>query len=229
MTTIDRELSRGWADTGTRLLLTELDRLDDADLDAASGLAGWSRRQLLAHVASNAEAIERLLTWARTGVETPMYSSLEQRATDIEQGALRPDLREWVRSSATRLATSMDQLPETAWQADVVTAQGRTVKTTETPWMRARETCIHAVDLDSGVTFSDLPEEFLIALLNDVVQWRSSRPGPAIALTTPHSRYDITGHGDPIPVNLPLAAAAAWTVGRTSQLPRDLPTLPRWL
>jgi maleylpyruvate isomerase len=216
-----------WADEGTRLLLGGLDRLSDAELDAPCALAGWSRRQLLAHVASNAEAIGRLLTWARTGVETKMYASAEQRAADIETGAVRPDLRSWVVTSAQDLARAMTELPAHAWAAEVVTAQGRTVPASETPWMRARETCVHAVDLDAGVTFDDLPAGFLIALLDDVAAWRSGRPGPAIDLVTPQTRHEIAGAGVPQRVELPLATAAAWLVGRHAE--PALPALPRWL
>jgi maleylpyruvate isomerase len=226
--------ARTWADAGTRLLLDGLERLTDTDLDHSCALPGWTRRYVLAHVASNAEAIGRLLTWARTGVETPMYASPAQRDADIETGAARPDLRRWVRDSAAELARAMDALPADAWAVEVVTAQGRIVPASETVWMRARETCIHAVDLRAGATFAELPAEFLTALLDDVAAWRSARPGPAILLTTAHTRHEI-GDGstqddpdpDPDPVDLPLATAVAWLVGRHAD--RELPTLPRWL
>jgi maleylpyruvate isomerase len=214
--------TRTWAEVGTRLLLEGLDLLDDAALDEPCALPGWSRRHLLAHVASNAEAIGRLLTWARTGVETPMYASPEQRAADIETGATRPDLRAWVAESAGDLARAMAGTPAAAWDAWVVTAQGRTVRARETPWLRARETCVHAVDLDAGVTFDDLPPDFLAALINDVATWRSTRPGLAVVLVTPRTHHEITGEGRPRRVELPLATAAAWLTGR-------LPDLPRWL
>lgn len=217
-------MTRAWAEEGTRLLLTGLDRLDDASLAEPCALPGWSRRHLLAHVASNAEAIGRLLTWARTGVDTPMYASPEQRATDIETGATRPDLRAWVAESAGDLARTMSELPDSAWSAPVVTAQGRTVPASETPWMRARETCVHAVDLNAGVTFDDLPAGFLAALLDDVAAWRSARPGPALDLVTPGTRHEIPGEGTPRRVELSLAEAAAWLTGR-----RPDPALPRWL
>jgi maleylpyruvate isomerase len=219
--------ARAWADAGTRLLLRDLERLTDADLDQPCALPGWSRRQLLAHVASNAEAIGRLLTWARTGVETPMYASPAERNAAIESGATRSDLRRWVAFSAAELAEKASAMPATAWAAEVVTAQGRVVPASETWWMRARETCIHAIDLGVGTTFSDLPDEFLAALLDDIAGWRSSRPGPAVLLTTPHTRHVITGDGTPVPVDLPLATAAAWLAGRHHEV--GLPTLPSWL
>ena len=38
----------------------------------------------------------------------------------------------------------------------------------ETPWMRSREVMVHAVDLATGLTFADLPEDFLAALRADI-------------------------------------------------------------
>lgn len=214
-----------WAGDGMTLLLAGLDRLTDADLDEPSALAGWTRRHLLAHVASNAEALGRLVSWARTGVENRMYASAEQRAADIEAGATRPDLRAWVRESAATLADELAALR--AWDAEVVTAQGRTVPATEIPWMRARETCVHAVDLRAGTTFEDLPPAFLAALLDDVARWRAARPGPALVLVTPDTRHELAGEGTPVEVNLPLPVAAAWFTGRHTD--PDLPALPGWL
>ena len=61
-------------------------------------------------------------------------------------------------------------------------AQGRTVPATEIPWMRAKEVCIHAVDLGAGVTFGDLPPDFVAALLADVVRKRAGAgEGPELA------------------------------------------------
>jgi maleylpyruvate isomerase len=219
--------ARGWADTGTQLVLAGLGGLTDDELDAPCALPGWTRRHLLAHLASNAEAIGRLLTWARTGVKTPMYASPDQRADEIAVNAGRPDLPQWVRDSASRLSRAMNDLPDHAWHVEVVTAQGRTVPAGETAWMRARETCVHAVDLGTGTTFADLPDGFLAALIKDVTAWRSARPGPSIALTTPAGHHEITGDGPATRVELPIATAAAWLVGRHPT--PDLPNLPNWL
>ena len=216
-----------WVDFGTELISANLDRLADTDLDAPCALPGWSRRHLLAHVASNAEAIGRLLTWATTGVPTPMYDSPQQRMADIVSGAGRADIREWTLASAADLAAAMYALTADAWSAEVVTAQGRVVPASETPWMRARETCIHAVDLGAGNTFGDLPDGFLEAIIDDVAAWRSARNGPAIVLTTPFTQHDIAGHGSAAHVDLSLETAAAWLVGR--HYDSELPTLPAWL
>jgi maleylpyruvate isomerase len=221
-----------WVVEGTELLLGGLDRLDDGDLDAPTALPGWTRRHLLAHVASNAEAIGRLVTWAGTGRETPMYASPEQRAADIEAGARRsaPELRAAVRRTADELAEAFAALPEEAWRAEVVTAQGRTVPASELPWMRAREVCVHAVDLGAAIGFADLPVAFCTALVDDIVGRRSTRgDGPAltIAAVGADTTWTIEGVGEPHRVVLPVPELAAWLAGRPART--GLPDLPPWL
>jgi maleylpyruvate isomerase len=223
----DSTTAGAWLEEGTRLIRTHLDALSDDALDDPSALPGWRRRHLLAHLSSNAEALNRLLTWARTGVETPMYASPTARTSEIESGAHRVDLRNWFCDSADDLARSMNSLPAQSWSAEVVTVQGRTVPASETRWMRARETCIHAVDFAVGVTFEDLPEAFLEALLDDVAGWRSAREGPSVVLVTPRTQHEIAGDGPPAHVELPLSDAADWLVGRHDNA--GLPTLSPWL
>src|SRR5919197_4025618 len=92
--------SLAWADEGQQRIDDSVAGLTDGDARAASRLAGWSRGHVLTHLARNADALVNLLTWARTGVERPMYVSSDQRDADIEAGAgrtadeLRADLRE---------------------------------------------------------------------------------------------------------------------------------------
>lgn len=193
--------AREWADEGTALFLAALDRLSDAELVAPTALPGWTRAHVVAHVHFNALALGRLASWAATGTENRMYASMEQRNAEIEQGATLPpdELRALVRSSAAELATALDALTPSAWANEVVTAQGRTVPATEIPWMRAREVCVHAVDLDAGVGFAALPSGFVAALATEVVAKRAA--------------------GDEGP------ALGAWLTGRTA----EAPALGRWL
>jgi maleylpyruvate isomerase len=74
-----RMTTRAWLDAATTLLFEAVDGLDDARFASASTLPNWTNAHIVAHLHFNAEAIGRLVSWARTGVETPMYSSAEQR------------------------------------------------------------------------------------------------------------------------------------------------------
>jgi maleylpyruvate isomerase len=232
-----------WMRDGTARLAAAVAALADADLDAATPLPGWNRRYLLSHVAANADALRNLVYWARTGIERRMYASPQARGADIAAGAARPaaELRAWIGESADALAADLDALPEQAWDAEVITAQGLTRHAREIPWMRAREVYVHAVDLDAGTGFGDLPEDFLAALLDDVAARRSKAvPGPALTLTAagtgtgPRRVWQVTGTGKPVAVTGPLAGLAAWLSGRpvgdlTTADGTGVPDLPAWL
>ncbi len=167
-------MSLTWMRAGAGLFFKTLDSLSDAELAEPTQLPGWSRRALLAHVHYNAEALRRLTTWARTGTPTPMYADLDQRATEIATGAKLPaaQLRSLVVSSQQALEAELGQLDDEQWQREVVTIQGRTIPATQIPWLRAREVCVHAVDL--GASFDDLPEDFNAALVADAAAKRAA-------------------------------------------------------
>ncbi|WP_039829121.1 maleylpyruvate isomerase family mycothiol-dependent enzyme [Nocardia testacea] len=159
-----------WAEHGTGLFVTQAALLDDRSMAAPSLLPGWTRKHLVAHVAANADALGNLAHWARTGERRPMYSSPDQRNADIESGAAlsADELTIWLNEAVRKLSVAMEALSEDDWHHEVVTAQGRTVPATEIPWLRAREVCVHAVDLGTGTTFADLPDTFLSALVTDI-------------------------------------------------------------
>ena len=155
---------------GTILFLGALATLGDNDWAHPSGLPGWTRRHLVAHVAANADAIGNLVRWAASGVESPMYTSATARAEGIARGdELSPsELQSWATRSACELEAQMAGLDPKRWTSLVVTAQGRTVPASQTPWMRSREVAVHSVDLATGVSFADLPDDFLSALHADI-------------------------------------------------------------
>ena len=221
-----------WWEDGERHLGTALGRLVDEDFAGPSLLPGWTRTHVLAHVARNAEALVNLLTWARTGVETPMYASPEDRAAGIAETAkLSPDqLRGEVLRTTERLAEAMHGLPEPAWTHEVRTAQGRMVPATEVPWMRCREVWVHSVDLDAGVSFADVPDDVQAALVDDVFRmWDRRDEVPDVVLFAGDREWG-TGR---LAVAGSLPDVTAWVTGRGGGegLSADgpLPTLPAWL
>ena len=105
----------------TDRLLATADALTDSEAAAPSRLPGWTRGHILTHLARNADGFRNLLTWARTGTETPMYPSEEARDRSIEAGAGRSaaELAADVRASAAALAGAAEGLPAEAWDATV--------------------------------------------------------------------------------------------------------------
>lgn len=205
---------------GTAFFRRALDRLRDDELDAPSLLPGWSRRHLLAHVGYNARAVARLVTWAATGVETPMYASPDARGAEIEHGAtLNPEaLRNLVEHSALDLDVRWRDLPADRWAARVTTAQGRDVPASETVWMRTREVWLHAIDLDDGARFDQVPTAVLHRLVGDIHGAWSKRPDT----TAPGMTVTDVPAGAGWPASEPggpelsgrLSALAAWASGR---------------
>ena len=228
------EQTLAWTADGTRRLLADLAALPDGALAAPTALPGWTRRYLLSHVAANADALRNLVHWARTGEERRMYASTEQRDADIAEGARLPaaKLRAWVESSAQALAADLDAMPAPAWDAKVITAQGLTRSASEVPWMRDREVYVHAIDLGAGTRWTDLPAEFLTALLDDVTARRSSKgggPALAVAATDTGHTWEVIGTGAAIPVSASLCDLAAYLTGRPAAELKAAPALPAWL
>ncbi|MGX1777359.1 maleylpyruvate isomerase family mycothiol-dependent enzyme [Nocardia brasiliensis] len=221
---------------GTAYLARHLAELRDDRFNEATLLPGWSRRHLIAHTGYNAAALCRLLDWASTGVETPMYTCAEQRGAEIEQGAtLRPDaLRNLLQHTASRLDQKWQNLPAPAWTATVRTAQGRSVPAAETVWMRTREVWIHAVDLDNGARFDDFPAPVLESLLGDVVaSWRRRKVGGGIVLIA-DGREIVVEPSSTVAsrVSGSLPALVRWATGRGAiglHTSGPLPNAPRWL
>lgn len=227
-----------WAEDGQLALQRAVDALTADAVPEPSALPGWTRGHLLTHLARNADALVNLLTWARTGIRTPMYASPDQRATDIEAGAGRPlaEQRADVRESAARFAKAAEALSDEAWSATVVSGQGREIPASEVPWLRAREVWIHLVDLRVGAGMDVLPPDLAWALVRDVAGWMSARLGAdtgaeltaeghgTVVLGTPCTGVTVTG---------PPYALAAWLTGRGGSdellVTGELPGLPRWL
>jgi len=210
---------------GTAFFRRALDRLTDVQLDEPSLLPGWTRRHVVAHVGYNARAIARLVDWAATGVENPMYPSPQSRAEEIELGAtLSPEaLRNLSEHAAIELDVRWRDLPADRWEARVVTAQGREVPASETLWMRTREVWLHAVDLAGGARIDDVPRQVLVRLVGDVLAaWCRRGEDPVLLCVTdapggeapPTGLDGDRGGVDAVVVSGSLAALAAWATGR---------------
>ena len=178
-----------------------------------------------------------------------MYASPEARNEEISFGAtLSPvALRNLFDHSAVHLSVEWRDLPAEAWTRQVRTAQGRTVPASETIWMRTREVWVHAVDLDNGAVFSDIPPDVLRRLIADITAAWASRGtadglvvlpdlGQGAPALRPGNDNDNTDGSTT--VSGPLPALARWATGRGTMgitavkngtvLP-EVPAAPRWI
>ncbi|HWC78981.1 MAG TPA: maleylpyruvate isomerase N-terminal domain-containing protein [Pseudonocardiaceae bacterium] len=216
--------------------------MNDAIVHAPSRLPGWSRAHVLSHLARNADGLVNLLTWARTGVEHPMYASTADRDADIAEGAPRlfqVHFEDLVASN-DRFFRSAEGLPVSAWQARVGWRVGL-IEAAMVPWMRLTEVLVHLVDLGVGVRFADVVELAggQLGPLIDYLTWTRADGPPlwvAVELPSGEVREWSTGSGQPgEPVQRahgPAEAVLAWLTGRDDPeagLVASAPELPAWL
>ena len=169
-------------------LVAAVRALDDAALREPSLLPGWTRGHVVAHLARNADGLVNLATWARTGVETPMYpGGRATRDADIERDAGRPASEQVADTEAAseRLAAALADLPAGALGVELRLGSGTTIPAGLLPLRRIREVEIHLVDLAAG-----LPPHRLVARL------RGAHPGRADAVhpQLPDRRAPRPGH-----------------------------------
>jgi maleylpyruvate isomerase len=217
----------------TEALLRTAERLDDGAIAAPSLLPGWTRGHVLTHLARQADAMTNLLTWARTGVETPAYPSAQARTEGIEAGAERPPAEQIadLRATHERMADAAAAMPAEAW---VFVIPGRNQSTAALPWVRLRELEVHHVDLAVGYTPTDWSDGFALRLLREIVQ--DAGDAPAMVLRPFGIDHPLTiGRSDDAPVvSGPTRALAAWLAGRgygaelTVAPDGELPTPPTW-
>jgi maleylpyruvate isomerase len=226
-----------WAADGQQEVERAAANLDPAELRGSSRLEKWSRGHVLSHLARNADALVNLLTWARTGAESRMYSSPTDREDGIAAGADR-DLPEQLADLAAadaRFLQAAAAVPEERRSSEVISGQGRQIPAHEVPWLRVREAWLHLVDLDAGYDIDILPEAMAWTLTADVAGWMTPRVKATADL-------QVDGHGT---IRLGSGATASsvitgspqrlagWLTGRsgTSELSATggFPDLPRWL
>jgi maleylpyruvate isomerase len=201
------------------VLVAEVERATSRLLETARGLdslsapslcEGWTRGHVLSHLSRNAAAYVNLLTWARTGIESPMYANADVRTADIDAGADRPLPDQLTDLVAThqRFAAAVEDMPPSAWSAEVRFTSGAAAPAARVVWSRLCEVEIHHVDLDAGYTPADWAPGFARRLLHEA-------PPPA----------GVTG---------PDHALAAWLIGRSDGATLTvadggaLPPVPKW-
>ncbi|UOZ09741.1 maleylpyruvate isomerase N-terminal domain-containing protein [Amycolatopsis sp. WQ 127309] len=227
-----------------RALLDGVRRLDDEwarvagglgepELRAPSALPGWTRAHVVAHVARNADGLRNLLTWANTGVETPMYASPEARDTDIEAGARQavPDILADFVASAGRFEQYAVAMPDDAWAREARNRQGGPVTGAVVARMRLSELTIHLADLGIGPDL-DQVLALLGPLTEDVVQHAITSRGahlPALRLVTDGFEWTMGDAPEETVTGTP-GALLAWLSGRSdgSALDGAVPRVPAW-
>ncbi|MEO8330383.1 MAG: maleylpyruvate isomerase family mycothiol-dependent enzyme [Candidatus Nanopelagicales bacterium] len=151
-----------------------LSAIDQPDrwAETTSGLPGWSRSHVVAHVLGNAEGMLNLVAWARTGVTTPMYVSAAARTAAIEERAnwSLSRLRDALAGASDTLASECSAMIHPLASTQLAMASGATVQAWEIPMIRLREVEIHHVDLAADYAPTDWSSGFTLRTMAQLAQ-----------------------------------------------------------
>jgi maleylpyruvate isomerase len=202
----ERELASGALAEAAARLLRSVDGLHGDDWATPSLLPEWTRADLVAHLALNAEALTRLLHGVVGDDDVPsgqpptMYDSDEQRADDIAElrQARASELRERLMAGTTQLADAIEAVPDDRWETKVErTPGGRVMRAGSVPGMRWRELEIHHADLGLSYSRADWSPAFASHLIDSMAKRLApDRPLEIRPLDSDHAW--AVGDGSPV-------------------------------
>ena len=217
----------------TSLLMRTAAGLDDETVRAASLCQGWTRAHVLSHLARNADALGKLVSWATAGTPVAMYESPQARDADIVAGSTRgaQEIFADLGDSAARFASAAAGLAGPPEHVEVEMRAGRRVLGGQLPTLRLMEVVFHHVDLDAGYTFANADPGFVKRAINNAVErMRSAGQAPAISLRSDTGDRWTIGAGTQ-EVNGTNAALLLWLArgdGARVSSKDALPVLPSW-
>lgn len=180
----------------TDMFLATVESLVDDEMTVASLCEGWSRADVIAHVASSGRALVKLIGWATSGEERPLYASREARAEEIATLAALPreELIAEVRESARNFAEQAQRLSgELA--ATEVQVSGKAVPATSIVALRIAEVVVHHHDLDTAWTIEEADPDSLLNALEAVVRSLRAKGAPGMTLVTEERDEWVIGDG----------------------------------
>jgi len=201
----------------TTRYLGALTVLNDDDMRAPSQLPGWSRGHIVTHIARNADALCNLVRWAETGVESPMYTSREQRDADIDAGADRSahDLRVDASASAGRFLQAINELDVRHEDALVSRMPGtETFPAREVALLRRIEIEVHHADLGVGFTHRDWSSDFAEVMLGRARNDRADGPAMVLKAADTDGEWTYGVEGERPEITGKTVDLAWWVLGR---------------
>ena len=163
-----------------------------------SSLPDWTRAHVLTHVARNADAHDQPADLGPHRRPDPALQPAPSSATRTSRPAPSARPRRSAPTSSRRRTGSPRPCGRCRRRPGRRGSdfRGRRILASDVLWLRAREVWIHAIDLDAGASFSDLPRPMLRELLTDAAVTMGARPGLPAAAARAHRRAaDVDGGG----------------------------------
>ncbi|PTT69409.1 maleylpyruvate isomerase family mycothiol-dependent enzyme [Arthrobacter sp. HMWF013] len=215
----------------TDMLLATVESLADDELTVPSLCEGWTRADVIAHLASNGQALVKLIDWATTGEERPLYASSEARSQEIAALAALPreELVGQLRISARKFAEQAQRL-NGELVAQEVQVGGKAVPATSIVALRIAEVVVHHHDLATAWTIEEADPDSLLDALESAVRSLRAKGAPDMTLVTEERDEWVIGDGR-LRVASDREGLLQWLArGDAEHVDADgpLPVLPSW-
>ncbi|MEA3550929.1 maleylpyruvate isomerase family mycothiol-dependent enzyme [Pseudarthrobacter sp. C1] len=215
----------------TDMFLATVASLSDAEMAAPSLCEGWSRADVIAHVASSGRALVNLIDGAASGVERQLYASPEARSQEISALAALPreELLDELRESARSFAEQAQRLNAELAAPDV-NVNGKVIPATSIVALRIAEVVVHHHDLDTAWTIEEADPDSLLNAIEAVVRSLRAKGVPGITAVTEERDEWVIGDGA-LHVRSDREGLLLWLArGDSEHIEADglLPVLPAW-
>jgi maleylpyruvate isomerase len=223
------DLSRLSRETG--MMLATIDTLSDDEMAAPSLCEGWSRADVIAHLASNGRTLVKLIDWATSGVEQQLYASPEARTEEIAALAALPreELIARFRESAQFFAEQSDRLTGDL-AIDEVNLHGKVIPATSIVALRISEIVVHHHDLDTAWTIAEADPDSQLNAVEAAVRTMRAKGAPGMSIVTEEGDEWVIGDGA-LSVKSDREGLIEWLArgqGRYIEADGPLPVLPTW-
>lgn len=215
----------------TGMMLATIESLSDDELGAASLCGGWSRADVIAHLASNGRALVKLIDWATAGEEQQLYASPQARSDEIaELAALPPEeLVGRFRDSAAYFAEQAQRLTGSL-AVDEVHLHGKQIPATSIVALRIAEVVVHHHDLDTTWTLEEADLDAQLYGVEAAVRTMRAKDAPGMTLVSEEGDEWVVGDGA-LRVESDREGLLAWLArgnGQHVEADGPLPELPSW-
>ncbi|HSN34892.1 MAG TPA: maleylpyruvate isomerase family mycothiol-dependent enzyme [Arthrobacter sp.] len=215
----------------SEMLLATVESLVDDELTAPSLCEGWTRADVIAHLAANGRALVKLVDWAASGQEQQLYASAEARAGEIAALAALPreELVGRLRESVQFFAEQAQRLGGELTVGEVL-LNGRQIPATSIVALRIAEIVVHHHDLNTAWTVEEADPDSLLDALEAAVRTMRAKGGPGMTLVTEERDQWVIGDGA-LRITSDREGMLEWLArGDTEKVQADgpLPSLPSW-
>ncbi|MFI7481746.1 maleylpyruvate isomerase family mycothiol-dependent enzyme [Kocuria sp. M1R5S2] len=215
----------------TDMFLATAASLSERELAEPSLCGGWTRADVVAHIASNGRALVKLIDWATSGEEQAPYASAEARNQEIAELAALPreELLRELRDSAAYFAEQAERLGGDL-AVEEVHLHGKRIPATSIVALRIAEIVVHHHDLDTAWTIEEADPDSLLNALEAAVRTMRFKGAPGMTLVTEERDEWVIGDGA-LRVESDREGLLEWLArGESENVEADgpLPQLPSW-